>query len=152
MIRTAQEADTEALVQLINEAFQVERFFLDSDRIDLAGVQQSLKLGTFLIAEEDGMPAACVYVEVKGDRGYFGLLSVDPARQGAGLGKRLIGAAEDYCREAGCAFMDLQIVNLREELPAYYQRLGYAEIGAGPFPPDVVTKQPCHFVKMSKPL
>jgi hypothetical protein len=48
--------------------------------------------------------------------------------------------------------MDLQIVNLREELPAFYRKLGYEETGTAPFPTDVVTKLPCQFVKMSKVL
>jgi len=148
MIRTAQESDAEALVQLINRAFLVERFFLDGDRIDLAGVRQFLKMGVFLMEEEIG----CVYVEVRGSRGYFGLLSVDPAQQGSGVGKRLIAAAENHCRQSGCTFMDLQIVDLREELPAFYRRLGYRETGTAPFPADVITKLPCQFVKMSKPL
>jgi GNAT superfamily N-acetyltransferase len=91
-------------------------------------------------------------VEQRGPRGYVGLLSVDPARQKAGIGKRLVKAAEEHCRALGCTAMDLQIVNLRRELPAFYESLGYAESGAAPFPQDVVTKLPCHFVRMSKPL
>jgi|SRR5580658_5591168 GNAT superfamily N-acetyltransferase len=150
MIRSARESDAEALVGLINRAFLVERFFLEQDRIDLAGVEQFLKQGAFLISEEDDAAEGCVYVEVRAERGYFGLLSVAPERQGAGLGKRLVGAAEDYCREAGCSFMDLQIVNLREELPGFYRKLGYAETGTAPFPSGVDTKLPCHFVRMSK--
>ncbi len=152
MIRIAGESDAEALVSLINRAFQVERFFLSQDRIDLAGVRQYLNSGIFMIAPGDGPPAACVYVELRGERGYFGLLSVDPARQGTGLGKRLIAAAEDYCRQAGCAFMDLQIVNLRTELPPFYRKLGYEGSGTAPFPSGAVTKLPCHFIQMSKPL
>ena len=139
MIRSAQESDAETLVALINSAFLVERFFIEQDRVDLEGVREFLKQGTFLIAEEDGRPVACVYLEVRNERGYFGLLSVDPPRQGSGLGKRLIATAEDYCREAGCAFMDIRIVNLREELPAFYRKLGYAETGTAPFPVDTVT-------------
>jgi N-acetylglutamate synthase-like GNAT family acetyltransferase len=152
MIRSAQEQDAEALVQLINQAFLVERFFLDSDRIDLEQVRKFLKLGFFLIAEENDQPVACIYIEVRESRGYFGLLSVEPSRQRSGLGKRLIATAEEYCREAGCAFMDLQIVDLRTELPPFYQKLGYIEEGTAPFPADVATKLPCHFIKMSKGL
>jgi len=48
--------------------------------------------------------------------------------------------------------MDLRIVNLREELPAFYRKLGYMETGTEPFPSDLDTKLPCHFVNMSKPL
>ena len=48
--------------------------------------------------------------------------------------------------------MDLQIINLRHELPAFYHRLGYAETGTAPPTPGLEPKLLCHFVKMSKPL
>ncbi len=152
MIRPASESDVEALVRLINRAFEVERFFIDTDRIDLAQVLAFLAKGCFLIEDDGGAMTACLYVELRGSRGYFGLLSVDPDRQRSGLGKRLIAAAEAFCREAGCDAMDMRIVNLREELPAFYRQLGYAECGRSEFPTDVETKLPCHFVEMTKPL
>jgi predicted N-acetyltransferase YhbS len=152
MIRRAAESDAEALTRLINRAFQVERFFIESDRISLPQVLEYLRNGAFLIADDGGEMAACVYVELRGERGYFGLLSVDPARQRSGLGRRLIAAAEEFCRDAGRRFIDLRIVNLREELPAYYAKLGYAETGTSAFPADVETKLPCHFVEMTKAL
>ena len=99
-----------------------------------------------------GDMAGCVYVELRGERAYFGLLSVDPARQKGGVGRELIAAAEEYAREHGCAVMDIRIVNLRAELPAFYGRLGYAEAGTEEFTPGSPTKLPCHFVKMQKAL
>ena len=48
--------------------------------------------------------------------------------------------------------MDLQIVNLRTELPPFYRRLGYAESGEMPFAAEAKPKLPCHFIRMSKPL
>lgn len=75
------------------------------------------------------------------ERGYFGLLAVDPARQRSGAGARLIAAAEEYCRSAGRHFMDLTLVNLRTELPPYYRRFGYVENGTLPFPPDQSEKK-----------
>jgi hypothetical protein len=48
--------------------------------------------------------------------------------------------------------MDLRIVNLREELPPFYRKLGYSDIGESPWPADVPTKLPCHFIEMSKAL
>jgi len=94
----------------------------------------------------------CVYTELRGQRGYFGLLAVDPHRQRSGIGARLIAAAEQHCRSAGCRSMDLTFVNVRQELPAYYQRFGYVENGTLPFPADQVAKIPVHLVQMSKPL
>ena len=68
------------------------------------------------------------------------------------LATRLIAAAEQHCRAAGCRFMDLTFVNVRQELPAYYQRFGYVENGILPFPADQIAKIPVHLVRMSKPL
>lgn len=175
MIRRATDADAPALTALINLAFQVERFFLDGDRLDLAEVLDRLRKGFFLIEEvaqasrpalnspvsprgdsprdgQIGPIATCVYVELRAHRAYLGLLSVDPMLQGAGIGKRLVAAAEDFARAAGCSHMDLNVVNLREELPPFYRKLGYSESGTSPFPADVYTKLPCHFIQMSKAL
>ncbi len=150
--RVAEQADIEAITRLINAAFAIEKFFIDGDRIQANGVQGLSESGKFLLAEDQEGIAGCVYVELRGERAYLGLLSVSPARQGGGVGSKLVAAAEDYCRRAGCRFMDLRIVNLREELPEFYQRRGYVPTGTTPFPSDVTTKLPCHFVNMSKPL
>jgi len=93
-----------------------------------------------------------VYVEIREDRGYFGLLAVAPERQKAGLGSRLIAMAEEECRAAGCSFMDLTVVNLRKQLPSYYSKFGYVESGVEPFPAAARAKMPCHLVRMSKRL
>ena len=149
-VRIAEAADLEAVTELINLAFKVERFFIASDRINLESVRELA--GQFiLLCDADGL-AACVYVEIRAGRSYIGLLSVDPARQRSGAGSRLMQAAEDHSRAAGCRFADLRIVNIREELPGFYRRLGYRETGTAPFTAGIVTKLACHFVEMTKPL
>jgi GNAT superfamily N-acetyltransferase len=151
--RTAESADAETIARLVNLAFRPERLFIDGDRTNPEKIRALLPKGRFLLNEDAGSLVGCVYVELRGERGYFGLLAVDPARQRTGLGPRLVVAAEDYCRAAGCLFMDLTIVNLRTELPGSYRRLGYAESGTLPFPDDEhPPKLPCHLVRMSKPL
>jgi len=150
-IRTAEASDAPAIARLVNAAFRSERFFIDADRTDPGKVRTLLEKGKFLMLFEDGMLAGCVYSELRGERGYFGLLAVDPLRQRSGIGARLI-AAEQHCRSGGCRFMDLTFVNVRQELPAYYQRFGYVENGVLLFPADQVAKIPVHLVRMSKPL
>ncbi len=150
--RQAEPTDAEAIAALVNAAFRVERFFIEGDRTNPEQVRTLLESGVFLLAEEGGKLAGCVYVELRGAQGYFGLLAIDPERQKTGLGKRLVAAAEAYCRAAGCREMELQIVNVRAELPGYYQRLGYQETGVAPFKANHQPNIPCHFVKMSKPL
>jgi len=151
-MRLAEPKDAEAIVHLVNVAFRRERFFIDEDRVNVKKVRALLAQGEFLLAEEEGMLAGCVYVELRGERGYFGLLAVDPAKQRSGLGSRLIKAAEERCRAAGCRFMDLTIVNLRKDLPQFYRARGYVESGTEPFPAAAQAKMPCHLVRMTKAL
>jgi GNAT superfamily N-acetyltransferase len=151
--RTAQLEDAENIARLVNTAFRAERFFIDGDRTNPEKVGALLQKGKFLLVEEAGALTGCVYVELRGQRGYFGLLAVDPALQRSGLGSRLVAAAEEWCRAGGCRTMDLTIVNLRKELPGFYHRLGYVESGTLPFPAEQhPPNQPCHLVVMSKPL
>lgn len=162
----AHERDVDAIVRLINAAFIVERIAFDGQRIDAQGVHELLEKGVFLVAEDATPPrvradredprlglAGCVYVEVVGDRSYLGLLSVDPARQSTGLGRRLVAAAEEYSRKAGCSAMDLRVISPRAEgLVPFYEHLGYTRKGTAPFPSDIKTKVPCHYILMAKPL
>lgn len=152
-IRIATATDAPNITAVITAAFRIaEGFFIDGNRITQAEVEQLLSKGAFLLAETDDKLNGCVYVELRGERSYLGLLSVDPTSQQSGLGSLLMSEAEKYCRERGSHGMDILIVNLREELPAFYQKRGYVKNGTTPFPPDVPTRIPCHFINMSKPL
>lgn len=155
-VRVAEREDAERITTVINTAFRrAEEFFIDGDRIDLDSVVNHLSIGKFLIAESDNQLLGCVYVEPRdGDerRAYLGLLSVDPERQQSGLGSLLMNAAEDYCRGLSCRHMDIKIVSLRSELPAFYGKRGYVECGTSSFPTDLQTKVPVHFIDMTKPL
>jgi GNAT superfamily N-acetyltransferase len=154
-VRLAKSQDAEAIMAVINAAFcRAESFLIDRDRIDLETVRSLLQKGKFLVADSEGngVLAGCVYVELKDDRAYLGLLAVDPEHQKAGLGSQLMTAAEDYCAHSGCRFMDLRIINVRQELPSFYHKRGYVQTGTTPFPLELHPKVPCHFVEMSKPL
>jgi len=152
-IRPATEADAENIVELINAAFRiVESFFVEGNRITLKEVLGHFQLGEFLLAEDNNRLIACVYLEPRGDRTYLGLLSVDPTLQKAGIGSLLMAAAEERWRERNAKYIDILTVSLREELSAFYGKRGYVKTGTSPFPPDVKTKLPVHFVNMSKRL
>jgi len=151
-IRTAAQSDIDTLARLINAAFRVEQPFIEGDRINPDGVRAYMEKGKFLLAEDATGLAGCVYVELRGDRGYLGLLGVDPSHQGTGLGRKLMDAAENFFRQAGCVAVDLRVVSARTPLPSFYRHLGYLETGTAPFAPDVPAKIPCHYILMSKPL
>jgi len=151
-MRTADAADAPAIARLVNDAFRSERFFSAGDRTNPDEIVSLLQKGTFFMLFDGDLLAGCVYAEVRGERGYFGLLAVDPTRQGSGIGTRLIEIAEGHCRSRGCQFMDLTFVNVRKRMPAYYRQFGYSENGTLPFPPEQVAKIPVHLIRMSKPL
>src|SRR5262245_58734002 len=152
-IRTAHPSEASAVAALISLAYRVEDFFKVGDRTDETEVLALMRKSTFLVMEDDNEALmACVYVDVRGDTGYFGMLSVDPVQQGHGLGRRLVQAAEEYCRDAGCRGMEIDVVNLRTELPDFYRRFGYAEVGTRPFTAGEETKLPCHYIVMTKAL
>jgi len=155
--RIASTADMPELVRVINTAYVVEQFFVDGDRTSLAQVRERMtRPSSWFLAVDDsqtpGRLAACVWVEVRGERGYFGMLAVDPAWQGHGLGRLLIAAVESQCRDAGCQFLDISVVNLRSELPAFYRQFGFEPYGTAPFHDPVTLSRPAHLVLMTKPL
>jgi GNAT superfamily N-acetyltransferase len=149
-IRLAQDTDVKRLARLINSAFQVEQPFIEGDRTNPEGVRAYMEKGKFLLAEDSAGLAGCVYLELRGDRGYLGLLGVDPLRQGTGLGRKLMDAAENYFRETGCVAVDLRVISPRAPLLLFYRHLGYTKTATAPLPPEVQTKVPCHYIYMSK--
>jgi N-acetylglutamate synthase-like GNAT family acetyltransferase len=150
--RDAQTADAEGIARLVNTAFLVEQFFIERDRTNPETVRGLMENGKFLLAEDGPHLLGCVYLEMKGERGYFGMLSIDPSRQGAGIGHRLVNDVEKYFRDAGCKFSDLKIVNVRTDLHSLYRRWGYIDTGTAFYDDPTPTKIPVHFVLMSKPL
>ena len=106
--------------------------------------------GVILVAADEGRILGSVYGELCGDRVHIGMVSVDPACQGRGMGWTLMAAAEEYGRAHGCTAADIHVVNLRTELPPFYKRLGYVETGTMAFDNPETTTRPCHLVTMSK--
>jgi predicted N-acetyltransferase YhbS len=152
ILRRATAADIPALTRVINSAFVVERPFIEGDRVNDKATADYMAKGTFLIAEDATGTAGCVFCEARETRGYLGLLAVYPEKQGSGLGRKLMDAAEDYFRGAGCEAIDLRVVSAREGLPAFYQRFGYEMQGIEPVLPQVPAKVAMHFIRMSKTL
>lgn len=152
--RFAVESDLPAITAVVNRAFEVERFFKTDDRLSVPRAGEYFQRGRFLLAEDSTRLTGCVFVELRGDRAYLGLLSVDPAVQGTGLGRRLAAAAEEFAREMGAHHMDLTVVNLRTELLPLYEKLGYTVSGEEAIPAEMAQRvsRPCHFIRMSKPL
>ncbi|WEH43220.1 GNAT family N-acetyltransferase [Streptomyces sp. NBC_01218] len=145
--RDAADDDVPALVELVESAYRgessragwtTEAHLLEGRRTDEDGVREVLATpgGRLLVAEQDGAMVACCQLEHRDDAAYFGMFSVRPGRQGAGLGKTVIAEAERVAREEwGVTEMQMTVISLRTELIAFYERRGYARTGRmSPFP------------------
>lgn len=152
-IRAATASDVPAIIRVVNAAFAIETF-LDGTRTDEKRMAETTSKGKFLVAEDGGRIVASVYVEPRGKRGYFGMLAVDPASQGKGLGRAMVEAAESYCQNRGCTAMDIAVLSLRPELLPLYQKLGYVKAGTEEFHPSRTLKDGavCHIIILSKEL
>lgn len=140
-------ADLPTLHALVERAYRGETAragwsheadLLTGDRTSVEELQSFLDAGDHLLLWRDGGSIrACVrLVPLSEDLVYLGMLTVDPALQGEGLGKKLLAAAEDYARsDLGATRMEMQVFTRRRELLAYYDRRGYHPTGERrPFP------------------
>lgn len=145
--RSAVEADVPELVVLVESAYRgdasragwtTEADYLEGQRTDAAGVRQIVDApdSTLLVVERAGELVACCHLEHRGDHVYFGMFAVRPGLQGGGLGKEILAEAERRAAELwGAKEMRMTVVNVREELIAYYVRRGYRRTGElSPFP------------------
>ena len=84
-----------------------------------------------LVAEQGGDLIGTVTItRVAPDHCYLGMLGVDPQRQAGGIGRHLVGAAEDAARRTFAAkVMEMTVITARSELIDWYLRLGYASTG-----------------------
>jgi GNAT superfamily N-acetyltransferase len=110
-----------------------EADLVEGERTDLATLAAIVEdpAQRLLVAEKAGTLLGCVQVtDSGGGLAYLGLLSVEPALQTGGIGKRLLDAAERVGREVFEAKrMEMTVIDKREELIAYYRRRGYLPSG-----------------------
>jgi HAD superfamily hydrolase (TIGR01509 family) len=78
--------------------------------------------------EVDGALAAVAVTAPHADGWEISWLAVDPARQGAGLGARLVAAVEARARAARVPALRLQTIAARTDLLRFYGRLGFVEV------------------------
>jgi ribosomal protein S18 acetylase RimI-like enzyme len=81
--------------------------------------------------DPEGRRLGFVYIETEIDyfRGepytHIGILAVDRAGQGTGVGRALIEAAEEHARRRGDALVTLNVFEANTHARAVYERLGY---------------------------
>ena len=145
--RPANHADIPALVALVTSAYRgdvsrqgwtTEADLLDGQRIDPDVLARDIgrARSRILVAERGGEMLACAHVAEEDGAGYFGMFSVRPDLQGGGVGKAMLAEAERIAREEWqLPTMRMTVIDIRDELIAFYERRGYARTGIKkPFP------------------
>ena len=149
--RRAGEADIADIVALVESAYRgdpsregwtTEADLLDGRRTGADDVGDCIRRphSVILLAERDAPGGrgllACAPNAREDGAGYFGMFSVRPTLQGGGIGKALLAEAERVVREDWhLPTMRMTVIDLREELIAFYERRGYRRTGiTKPFP------------------
>lgn len=171
--RPATPVDVPALNILIASAYRgeesrkgwtTEADLLTGPRINDAGILAKISdsNNTLLVSMDSSntILACCEILRRSDELGYFGLFAVNPKRQGGGLGKRVMQAAEDYASEIlGLKRLEMSVIWKRVELIAWYVRRGYIVTGEErPFPYELMVDgagalfDDLHFVILEKKL
>ncbi|MDQ3269344.1 MAG: GNAT family N-acetyltransferase [Pseudomonadota bacterium] len=150
--RAARHEDIDSLVALVESAYRgdasragwtTEADLLDGRRTGAEDIASCIdrERSMMLLGQRGGELLACAHVAAErsddaGDVGYFGMFSVRPQLQGAGIGKAMLVEAERIAREQWqLPVMRMTVIDLREELIAFYARRGYRRTGVfKPFP------------------
>jgi ribosomal protein S18 acetylase RimI-like enzyme len=145
--RDATHADIPAVVALVESAYRgdasragwtTEADLLDGRRTGPDDIESILarERSRLLLVERAGELLACAHVAVEDGAGYFGMFSVQPGLQGAGIGSRVLAEAERVvAQDWKCPSMRMTVIDIRESLIAYYERRGYKRTGIiKPFP------------------
>lgn len=128
-----------------------------TDEDDIAALM-ALPTTTFLKAEHpDAGLIGTVFLSKKdNEKLYLGMFSVHLDWQAVGVGRRMLRASEDLAISLGCSAVIMQVVSIREELVAWYERNGYHLTGERkPFDADPKFGNPTiplEFVILEKPL
>jgi ribosomal protein S18 acetylase RimI-like enzyme len=169
--RTADNGDIAELTALIESAYRgdesrqgwtTEADLLDGQRTDadelgeiVAGAGRQM-----LLAVRDGLTVGCCQLRcLPGRSAYLGMLAVRPGLQAGGLGRAIVTHAEGLAVAlCDATSMRMTVLRQRQELIAWYERLGYRPTGeTEPFPYDrprwgVPRVAGLGFVVLAKPL
>ncbi len=145
----AKNSDLSKVATLVNSAYRgessrsgrawtTEADLLGGQRTDAQVLAEDLRRRVVILCAEsvvDRSLDGCVKLELDGELCHLGMLSVRPATQGQGLGRRLLVESENWARGKGAKHIELSVIQLRPELIAWYERRGYRKTGeTGAFP------------------
>lgn len=80
----------------------------------------------FLVGRCADRLIATVMAGYEGHRGWINYLAVQPDFRRQGIGRLMVGAAEDKLRRLGCPKINLQVRRTNTDVIEFYRRLGFS--------------------------
>lgn len=123
----------------VEQGWSIEAGYITGNRTDESLLRKEIAGGAhFLLATDGSTPVlqGCVSLQAfSPETWYLGSLTVNPALQNTGFGRRLLHAAEEYATVRGARRIEMTVVNVRDALISWYERRGYRRTGeTRPFP------------------
>lgn len=122
-----------ALLTLIRQAFAAMAGRIDPPSSAGRLTEESLALeaacGPLILACEGDALLGCLLARVEGRTLYLGKLAVAPDRQGEGIARRLVKAAEEEAHGRGLVSLELWTRVELEENHRAFARLGFERVG-----------------------
>jgi ribosomal protein S18 acetylase RimI-like enzyme len=78
-----------------------------------------------LVGEDDGAIKASVMVGHDGHRGWLYYVACDPSSRGAGFGRQIVEAGENWLRERGVVKVQLLVRETNTQVVAFYEHLDF---------------------------
>jgi len=151
-ISIASKEDVTAITHLLNSAYRgeaskkgwtTEEHLIGGDTRstdELTAATMNERGSVFLKYVDKGELVGCVNLQKHGEKIYLGMFSVSTSRQGSGIGKEILKAAEEYSLSVNCRIIYMSVISVRTELIDWYKRHGYADTGIRkPFAEDNIT-------------
>ncbi|MEQ9662037.1 MAG: GNAT family acetyltransferase [Parasphingopyxis sp.] len=120
-IRSAEISDSEAVIALWQRCGLTRPW--NEPAADFAAALANPTSDVLLIADADA-PIASVMVGYDGHRGWVYYLAVDLAHRRAGLGRRMMAAAEAWLRERGAPKIQLMVREDNAAAIGFYEAIG----------------------------
>ncbi len=140
--RTAEHADADAVLRLMNRAYRAhhpnswssEAHLVQGARLNAMQYQTMLATPNLrlmvLTAHNSSNLIGCIGITFTDEAAEIGSFAVDQALQNQGLGKYILELAEQFARQQqpDLKHIDMYVLDVRHELIAFYERRGYARL------------------------
>lgn len=126
VVRLAQERLDE-LIDAQNDIFSDYIIPMKSSKQFFIDFQNSVggDMRNVIVALSNKQIVGYVNPVVDGREGWIGGVGVIPSARGKGVGKKLMAAAEDFCREKGVSEVFLEVIEGNLHAQRLYEKLGY---------------------------